>query len=97
VERLETAVQAQAARAMRAAARFYDSDGSEAMKAILVREEQKLRDLRRKLAEASPTETKQPTLDYRRAAKAFEDIATLVKVKPHEARARLSRFLTPSS
>lgn len=95
VQRLQAAVEAQAARAMRAGERFMESDGSQAMKAILQREEAKLRALQQQLSEASPREPKQAPPDYHKAGKAIEDILALVAVNPEGARVRLARFLSP--
>jgi len=93
-DRLAAAVRTQAARVARAAERFVDSDGSEAVKVILAREEAKLRDLRRELAALSTTPAPRP-VDLRLAARAFEDIGALVAVDPQAARARLCRYLEP--
>lgn len=93
-ERLAAAVATQDAKVRRAAERFVDSDGSAAVKAVLAREEAKLRDLRRHLAELSTVPAPRP-VDLRQAARAFEDVEALVQVDPAAARARLARFLEP--
>jgi len=68
---------------------------SEALKGRLVQEEERLRDLRRQLADVSVPKEKRTALDLRQAARAFEDIGALVAVDPQAARARLSKYLGP--
>lgn len=91
--RLEAAVRAQAAKVDRAAERFVEH-GTEAVKAVLAREEEKLRRLRRELAGLSMTPAPRP-VDLKQAARAFEDIGALVEADVQAAHTRLARYLEP--
>src|SRR5437016_1939139 len=70
---------------------------SESLRTLLLREEERLRELRRELKDVSlPVEVRE-AFNLREAAKAFEDIEQLVQGDPAAARARLSRYLEQDS
>lgn len=93
--RLVAAVRAQHAKTEKIAATLVEVGVSESLRAMLAREEERLRDLRRQLAEVSVPPVARATLNLRQAAQAFEDIEQLVQVDPSAARARLARYLEP--
>jgi hypothetical protein len=68
---------------------------SEELMSRLRTAEEKLRELRRRLADASTPTAQRVPVDLRQAAQAFQDIEQLVQVDPAAARARLSKYLEP--
>jgi hypothetical protein len=93
--RLVAAVRAQHAKTEKIAVTLVEVGVSESLRAMLAREEERLRDLRRQLAEVSVPPVARATLNLRQAEQAFEDIEQLVQVDPSAARARLARYLEP--
>jgi len=91
--RLTAAVRAQQAKVDKIALTLVEVGVSESLRTLLLREEERLRDLRRELKDVSlPAEVRE-AFNLREAAKAFEDIELLVQGDPAAARTRLSRYL----
>lgn len=90
---LEAGVRAQQAKVERVAAAIVEVGISETLRAVLVREEARLRELRTKLAEVCQPKVVKLALDLSRAAEAVRQIAQLAQVDPVRARARLAPYL----
>lgn len=93
--RLTAAVRAQQAKVEKTLSALIDLGVSEAGRARLAAEEDKLRDLRRQLASVSTPPARRIVVDLQQVAQAFQDIEALVLVDPLAARARLARYLDP--
>lgn len=91
--RLDAEVRAQQARCDRIAAAIVEVGVSETLRASLVREEERLRDLRRRLAEVQRPKVVQLAIDLTKAAEAVRSIARLATADVAAARARLAPYL----
>ncbi len=92
-ERLEAEVRAQQAKVERVTAAVVEVGVSEALRAALLREEERLRDLRARLAEVRRPKVVALALDLSRAAQAVREIAQLAAADVAGARARIARYL----
>ncbi len=93
VEQLEGEVRAQQAKTERIAAAIVEVGVSEALRTALLREEERLRTLRARLAEVRRPKVVALALDLSRAAQAVRDLAQLAAADVGAARAQLARYL----
>ena len=90
---LEAALRAAQARAQRATEAIMELGISETLRTALLREEEQLRTLRKRLDEVQRPKVVRLALDLARAAEAVREIAQLEAEDPEAARARLRPYL----